>query len=270
MAPALSIVTVCLDDREGLARTLESVERQGFRDLELLVVDGGSTDGSLEVVRAHAPRIARWVSERDGGVYEAQNKGAAMAGGTWLLFLNAGDHLAADDALERLFAGLGADEPELVYCDVLYEKGGAVRRSTPPARLLLPYLLRSTLCTQATLFRRSTFARLGGYDTSLRIVADYDLMMRILLAERGRARKVPVTLAVHRQDGLSTRPENAERVARERELVQARWLPAPVRELHADWLALRERTPARRLRALFRPLARLLRDGVRRLRGRAV
>lgn len=266
MAPTLSIVTISLNDRAGLERTLESVVRQGFRDLELLVVDGGSTDGTVDVLRARAPQIARWVSEKDAGIYDAQNKGIGLATGTWLLFLNAGDHLASDDALGRVFAEV-RDE-DLVYCDVLYSRHGVERRSTPPDRLLLPYLLRSSICTQSTLFRREVVERVGRHDTSLRILGDYDLIMRILLAERGRARHVPVTLSVHYLGGLSSRPESRQVVAREREIVQRRYLPPIVLELHQEYLALRERTLARRLRALFRPLARPARSLGRRLRGR--
>ena len=268
MAPALSIVTVCLNDRAGLERTLDSVARQAFRDFELLVVDGGSTDGTVDLLRARSASLTRWVSEKDGGVYDAQNKGVGMASGHWLLFLNAGDLLASDDALERLFAAGLEPDLDLVYCDVLYEKHGVRRRSRPPDRLLLPYLMASSICTQATLFRRERVEAVGRHDTSFRILADYDLVLRILLGERGKVRKVPVTLAVHHQDGLSTRPELADELLAERREVQRRWVPAPVLELHADWLALRERSLGGRVRALFRPLAHALRDAVRRLRGR--
>jgi hypothetical protein len=209
-------------------------------------------------------------SRRDGGVYDAQNKGVALATGTWLLFLNAGDHLASDDALERLFALLAREpgEEDLVYCDVLYRKAGVERKSSPPDRLLLPYLLRSGICTQATLFRRAAVERAGRHDTGLRILGDYDLILKILLKGRGAARHAPVTLSVHHQDGLSSRPESQDRLAAERRLVEERHLPPLVRELHQDWLRLRERTLGRRLRALFRPLAHALRDLVRRARRR--
>jgi glycosyltransferase involved in cell wall biosynthesis len=250
VAPALSIVTVCLNDRAGLLRTLDSVARQAFRDFELVVVDGGSTDGSTELLRSRAPSIARWVSERDSGVYDVQNKGVGMATGTWLLFLNAGDHLASDDALAQLFAAV--HDEDLVYCDVVYSKQGIERPSRPPGALLLPYLLRSGICTQATIFRRTLVEKVGRHDTSLRILGDYDLILKLLLVERARARHVPVTLSVHYQDGLSTRPGSQERLAAERALVEARYLPPLVQELHADWLRLRRRALTHRLRALFR------------------
>lgn len=103
--PLLSIVTINLNDRDGLARTLASVASQSFADRELIVVDGGSTDGSVELIRASGALVSDWLSERDRGVYDAQNKGLARARGTFVLFLNSGDSLAAPDALERLLAG---------------------------------------------------------------------------------------------------------------------------------------------------------------------
>lgn len=265
VAPTLSIVTICLDDRVGLERTLGSVAGQTFTDFELLVVDGGSTDGSLEVIEAFAPRIRTWVSGRDGGVYQAQNKGIGLARGHWVLLLNAGDLLASPRALEELFAA--APTEELLYGDVIYADERRRELHRFPDRLGLSYLMRSMICTQATLWGRELLERLGRHDLSLRFLADYDLLMRALLLERASTRHLPVTLAVHHWGGMSSRPEHADAVARERAEVQRRWVAPAVLELYDAFLEAREQTVPRRLRALFRPLARRGRALSRRLRG---
>jgi glycosyltransferase involved in cell wall biosynthesis len=261
----LSIVTVCLDDRAGLARTLDSVAAQAPGDFELVVVDGGSSDGSVEEARSRGALVRRLVSERDGGIYDAQNKGAGLAAGDYLLFLNAGDRLAAPDTLARLLAAPFTED--LVYGDVLYSQAGRNRMVRPPDRPGLAYLIKSILPTQATLWRRALFDRLGRHDLSYRIAADYDLLLRALFAEGASSRHVPVTLAVHYQDGLSARPESKARIAAERARAQERWIPAADRARHAEELARAERSPAGRARAALRPLARRLRGLSRRLRG---
>lgn len=266
MGSTLSIVTVCLNDRTGLERTLRSVVAQSWKGWELVVVDGGSTDGSVDVVRQHGSHIRAWVSEPDGGVYEAQNKGVGLASGDYCLFLNAGDHFVAEDVLERAFAA--APDEDVLYGDVVYSRHGFARRIRQADRPSIFFLMRSILPTQATMLRRELIERCGRHDTSLRIAADYDLLMKAFLVHRATARHVPVALSVHYQDGLSARPESRAVIARERAIVQQRYLPPLVLELHQQYLALRERTLARRLRALFRPMARRARSLGRWLRGK--
>jgi glycosyltransferase involved in cell wall biosynthesis len=263
--PRLSLVTVCLNDRAGLARTLDSVAAQGPGDFELVVVDGGSTDGSVEEARTRGPLVGRLVSERDAGIYDAQNKGAGLATGEYLLFLNAGDRLAAPDALARFLAAPFSED--LVYGNVVYSQAGRDRPVRPPDRPELGYLMKSILPTQATLWKRALFDRLGRHDLSYRICADYDLLLRALFAEGASSRHVPVTLAVHYQDGLSARPESKARIAAERARAQERWIPAAERARHAEERARAERSLPGRARAALRPLARRLRGLSRRLRG---
>ena len=89
----LSIITINLNNREGLQKTIESVISQTFRDFEWIVIDGGSTDGSAELIKQYAAHFAYWVSESDKGIYNAMNKGIRQAKGEWLQFLNSGDQL---------------------------------------------------------------------------------------------------------------------------------------------------------------------------------
>ena len=87
----ISVITINLNNAEGLRRTLDSVFRQTTHDFELVVVDGASTDGSVELIHTYADRIDRWVSEPDGGIYNAMNKAVAMATGEYVIFMNSGD-----------------------------------------------------------------------------------------------------------------------------------------------------------------------------------
>ncbi len=100
----LSIITINFNNRNGLERTARSIVEQTFRDYEWIVIDGGSTDGSQDILKEYSAHIAFGVSERDGGIYEAMNKGLERASGEYVQFLNSGDSFIDRDVLERVFA----------------------------------------------------------------------------------------------------------------------------------------------------------------------
>ncbi|MEG1573526.1 MAG: glycosyltransferase family 2 protein, partial [Bacteroidales bacterium] len=114
----LSIITINLNDAAGIEKTLKSIwEKQSFRDFEHIVIDGGSKDGSVEVIKKYEKNLAYWISEPDKGIYNAMNKGIAKATGEYLLFINGGDWLA-DDVLAEVFAI--PFEEDIVYGDFTY------------------------------------------------------------------------------------------------------------------------------------------------------
>lgn len=174
-APLFAIVTIVRNDREGLARTLESVAAQTFRDLEHVVVDGGSTDGSVDVLRAHAGGIARWVSEPDGGIADAFNKGLALSRGTWVNFLNAGDTFLDPTSLGQVV-------PYLARAPIVSAQSSTAGWLSPPVapRNDHPLPRRAWLSHQASFVHRSVFARCGGFDTRFRICMDYEFWLRSL------------------------------------------------------------------------------------------
>ena len=110
----LSIITINYNNAEGLRKTMESVLAQTYTEIEYIIVDGASTDGSVDVIRELATRpTIKWVSEKDTGIYNAMNKGIRMATGEYIQILNSGDILAADDVTERMMAALAAQCAEI-------------------------------------------------------------------------------------------------------------------------------------------------------------
>jgi putative colanic acid biosynthesis glycosyltransferase len=193
--PLVSVITAALDAAQTLPACLESVAAQTHPAVEHLVVDGGSSDGTLELLRAWDDRLAWWVSERDRGIYDAMNKGIAAARGDWLYFLGADDVLAAPDAIERCVPRL---EPgaAVVYGDVRYTTGRRVRSRVGP-RLLL----HNTVHHQAAFYAARLFAA-WRYDPALRLVADYELNLRLYLA-RERFVRTDVVVARCAEGGAS-------------------------------------------------------------------
>lgn len=233
----LAIVTICFNDRSGLERTLESVAAQTTEQVEHIVVDGGSTDGSVDVIKAHASRSVRWVSEPDQGIYDAQNKGWRMANAPWVLFLNAGDTLHARDVLERALPHLQQDV-DIVYGDLQVNDGReGARIKTYPTRITSAWLMKESLPHPAQFTRRAVLERLSGFDTRYRIVADYDLFARAFWKLGVRLRKLPFVVSDFTLGGLSSDPAKAGQLRAERTEVQRRHAPRGWFLVYHAWAA---------------------------------
>ncbi len=184
--PTLTVITPCLNAAPTLAATLTSVRAQGYPGLEHIVVDGGSTDGTVELLRA-APGI-RWISEPDRGLSHALNKGIAMAQGEVIGELNA-DDVYEPGALAAVGAALrdSADSMWLTgYCRIIDAEGREIRRPVTAYKNWLLrhyslglYLTHNFVSAPATFFRREALADASGFDERYRISVDYDLQLRI-------------------------------------------------------------------------------------------
>jgi len=199
-APLVSVVTVCFNAAKTLRRTIESVLGQSYPRIEYIVVDGGSTDGSLEILKQYPDRIG-WISEPDLGVYDAMNKGIRRARGEWIHLLNADDWYAANDALERAVPHL--EEDRTTYFDLV--RAYADGRRLLQSREVRPWMLyvSAFLPHPSLIVARSQYDAVGLYDTSLRIAGDHDLILR--LVQRFPPKHVPLALTVMDQAGISAR-----------------------------------------------------------------
>jgi glycosyltransferase involved in cell wall biosynthesis len=181
-----------------LRDTLKSVQQQTFRDFEHIIVDGGSTDGTLDIVRGYGSAV-RWISEPDGGIYDAMNKGIAMARGRWIHLLNSDDFYASNDVLDEIVPQLVPEA--LNYADLirLNVDGTRIRQSYRFRKW--PLYLSAFLPHPSLLVSAEQYRTAGLYDTSFRIAADHDFILRLL--ERYPANHIPVEMTVMRQSGVS-------------------------------------------------------------------
>jgi len=209
-APKISIITAVRNGGELFRATVESVVAQTYRPLEYIVIDGASTDGTLDIIRANAARIDHWSSAADNGIADAFNKGLAAATGDYLLFLNADDRLAAPDAVARMVQAIATSAwPELAYGDCR-----VVARATRQERYIASITFdaaqfrRGAMLPHPSLFmHRSYFERFGLYDTSFRIAMDYEILLRGILSVR--VLHVPVVVTEVSDGGMSTRDSAA-------------------------------------------------------------
>jgi len=175
----LSIITVNLNNRDGLKRTIDSVVSQTFTDYEWIVIDGGSTDGSRELIEQYADHFAYWCSEPDKGIYNAMNKGIAHAKGDWLQFLNSGDWLYENTTLEKVFAK--EYEADVLYGDaIIIYKNNYQLPTHFPDKISLSYIIGHPLRHQATFYKNTIFHN-NKYDESYKIISDAVLNFDLIL-----------------------------------------------------------------------------------------
>jgi glycosyltransferase involved in cell wall biosynthesis len=210
--PVVTVITAVLNGVDTIEDCLESVLRQDYPKIEHIILDGGSTDGTLEVLRQYDDRIALWRSQHDKGIYDAWNKALIEAHGEWICFLGADDEFLPGAV--SAYMALAAKYPQAEY---LSSKVSIVHPSGYVRILGSPWTWRKfskTMCTMhvGTMHRRSLFDRLGTYDTSYRIVADYELLLRA--RDQLNAAYMPVITAKMRAGGVSLTREALEEQAR--------------------------------------------------------
>lgn len=203
----ISVITVCRNAAATLRDTIESVLAQSHPDVEHIVVDGASTDGTRELLQAYGGRIARVVSEPDRGMYDATNKGLLLATGEVVGYLNADDWYAAPDVLAAIAQTFARGDVDAVYGDLDFVSPANLTRVTRRfrARPFAPGDFRSGWHPPHPTFyvRREILLDLGGFDERYRIAADIDLMLRVLEVRRARAAYLPRVLVKMREGGLS-------------------------------------------------------------------
>ena len=197
VVPPISVIVVCKNPGSRLAAALDSVWSQHGVAPELIVVDGASTDGTREWLERQRPRLAALVSEPDRGLYDAMNKGLALAHGEWVLFLGADDRLVGERILSEVLNWAKRTESGIVAGEAVYDDGRIYK-----LRSRINPLSRNFLHHQSAFYRRSLFAEFGDFDTSLVVMADYEFNLR-LWKSHVRFKPIPLRIAACGTHGLS-------------------------------------------------------------------
>jgi glycosyltransferase involved in cell wall biosynthesis len=196
-----TVITINLNNREGLRRTMESVRMQAFSDYEYLVVDGVSNDGSLEVIDEYHNIVAKKLVEKDKGVYDAMNKGLALATGEYIVFLNSGDEFKSATTLSEIHEGCA--DKDFVYCDVEVFNEDNHRIRTHPSELSTRFLLTGMICHQAIFAKRTLFEKTGSFSDAHKIYGDYDWLLRAIKKQNATTKHIPKVLVRYEEIGLS-------------------------------------------------------------------
>jgi glycosyltransferase involved in cell wall biosynthesis len=198
--PLISVVTAVFNGAAHLEETIRGVAEQSYAPVEHIVIDGGSTDGTVAILERYSDQLAYWVSEPDKGIYDAMNTGVELVEDpeSYVLFANSDDRLYSPEALERVISQSSGED--LVYGKMVLTDGeisGVAGR-----RVDFEGLAEQTLCHPATFVRRRVFDKVGKFDTGYRIAADYDHIVRCFAAPVS-TRFVDVIVARMRMGGVS-------------------------------------------------------------------
>lgn len=250
----LSIITINLNNADGLKKTIDSVVAQTFNDYEWIVIDGGSTDGSRELIELNSEHISFWISEPDKGIYNAINKGIAHAQGDYIQILNSGDCLFEPTTLEKVFdheltGDINYGDAVLLYHPQAgtpaYQDGSRLDKHYPDT-VSLNYFKHDVINHQATFFRREVFDG-HPYNESFIIAGDWAYCFEAVC--RGLVfSHIPQTIVYYDNSGISA--QWSERQLREREEILDKYIPAQIKpdmEILDELHELRKRRSTKRL-----------------------
>lgn len=193
----LSIITINYNNAEGMRRTIESIVEQTSSDYEFIIIDGGSTDGSVNVIKQYASQIDYWVSEPDGGIYPAMNKGVKAAHGAYCIFMNSGDEFYNENVLQNFVSN---DFKEDIICgDINY--GGRVICPSPDV-VTMKYLYKTTMYHQAS-FIKTCVLREIPYSEDMKVSGDWKFFFDALILHNCSYRHFPVVVANFEEGGFS-------------------------------------------------------------------
>lgn len=207
----LSIITINLNNKEGLKKTMESVLSQTFSDYEYIVMDGGSTDGSVEVIKEYSAKIACWVSRPDKGIYNAMNKAIITAKGEYLLFLNSGDCLVNNGIISEVFAH--CFESDLILGNLVTKDNVEIKLNY---NIDLANIWKYGAHHQAMFIKRSLFEQIGFYNENGDITADWQFLMQVLFRFKKSFTYIDKIISVYDMHGISSNSENKKRIIQEK------------------------------------------------------
>ncbi|MDQ7987528.1 glycosyltransferase family 2 protein [Pseudomonas sp. G34] len=205
----ISLITVSYNSAATIRDTIESVLQQTYADIEYIIVDGASTDNTMAIVSEYESRIAKVVSEPDKGLYDAMNKGVAMASGDVIGILNSDDFFESDSVLEAVAdAFIRAPEAQLAFGDIVFVDCDDLNTVTRfyGAAHFRPWKLRFGWMPPhpGTYIRRQAYAQAGDYSIRYKISADYDMFVRMLLVKKMAYTRIDRVLVRMRAGGVST------------------------------------------------------------------
>ena len=204
--PKISIITVCYNAIETIEKTIKSVLAQEYNNIEYIIIDGGSTDGTLDVIKKYSSNIAKCISEPDNGIYDAMNKGIKYSTGDWIHFRNSGDYFVSKHSLELCFQNDIPETVGIVHGNCIYINNEGYIEHTPNIleqsfQEIMPILHPAT-------FVRATIQKEYLFDTKYKSSADYDLFYR--LCKKGiNLLYLPIAIATYDEGGFSSNWQRA-------------------------------------------------------------
>jgi glycosyltransferase involved in cell wall biosynthesis len=223
--PKISIITINFNNKVGLQNTIESVIHQTYNDFEFIVIDGGSTDGSRQILEQFSDHLTSWLSEPDTGIYNAMNKGIARATGQYILFLNSGDVFLNQDVLGMAESKIDGIK-DLYYGNIHLCVKDQVKEIVYPTKLTFDFFYHNNLPHQATFIRRTLFADVFMYNENMKIASDWEFFIYTICKANALYSHLEFFITGYDGTGISSNKNNQSLIAEERKLTIKKFFPA--------------------------------------------
>lgn len=220
----LTIITINLNNKLGLEKTIQSVISQTFAEFEYIIIDGASNDGSINIIKRYERRINYWVSELDKGIYNAMNKGISRANGEYLLFLNSGDFLLNIDTLNEVFGYEFKDDIVVGNC-ILSKQGKIISEVAPPDTISFRAFYKQTIPHQSSFIRRELFNTLGNYSEKFKYYSDLFFFINAIVINNCSYLHIPVNVSNFNLDGQTNKEENQSILSAEYDMIVNTLIP---------------------------------------------
>lgn len=208
--PKISIITVCYNSEKNIASTIESVLNQNYQNLEYILIDGSSSDSTVDIIRTYETTFKekgieyKWVSEKDFGIYDAMNKGEKISSGQWLSFMNSGDRYYDENVIKNIFGEVIQEDMGIIFGDIqlVYSINKKVKKQN---RVNKNYFLLNMINHQSMFIKKDAYEKVNGYDIFYKYCADKDLVMKILFEENYLMKYLDIMVAEYDMLGVSSK-----------------------------------------------------------------
>ncbi|MEI8389452.1 MAG: glycosyltransferase family 2 protein [bacterium] len=212
-----SIITVCKNSEKSIENAILSVINQTYKNFEYIIIDGVSTDNTLNIVNKYSDKISTIISEPDNGLYDAMNSGIKHATGDYLFFLNSDDQFLHENILKLVAENAEDSQAEVIYGDiaVLNKQTGTIciQKHNKFNKI---YLMKNTPCQPGCFYKKSAFSKYGNFDTNYKIVSDHEWFLRVFLEHKIESKYLGFPINIFNIGGLSTNINQQEKLTLER------------------------------------------------------
>lgn len=215
--PLISLITISRNNAVGIEKTIQSVINQTYNNIEYIIIDGASTDGTVNIIEKYNKQITYWISEPDSGIYNAMNKGIKRSKGDYIVFLNSGDELYESQTMHKIVSQ--ADNLDIVYSNIKMINKNKSYIKESPRKLTFQYFTHNAIPHPATLIKSNLFNSVGFYDESLKIVSDWKWFMIAICKMNATYKKTNILAAKFYEDGISSNEKHRAVLEKERQNV---------------------------------------------------
>ena len=224
--PLVSVITVCLNSRKYLEEAIKSLSEQTYLNIEYIVLDGGSTDGSIDILNKYKNKINKIVVEKDNGIFDAMNKGIKLAEGNIIYFLNSDDRFYNNQVVEKAVTAFSRyKEEDFIYGNIIAFNPvtGYAYIERYPKKISKWLFIRKTIGHPATFFRSSCFKKAGYFDERYKIAADYEWYLRALFVKKLKSKHIKDNISIFSLGGISNNRKYSEVYISERKIIQKKY-----------------------------------------------